>query len=419
MKEVYDLLLKIASVSARKEKIKIIKNYKNTKWFKETVIYAYDYRKVFNIKQFFDDVADFTQAMKPEYIFEFLDKLASQNGASNQDINYLHSLCNDRYTVEVVKRILNGDLRCGVAIKTWKEIFPEIEEHSPMLCSYAVRYSHRYKTYNDVLDRFVSLCGGWNNIIGSLKANGVRVWVDTSVSPMKYVSRSGKLYPNFNCLDEECLKIAKKLKEECELDYMPTLDGEIIIEGEDFQDQMKQVRRLEDVDDSKFRFILFDSPSLGGRTQFSRSIVLNDCVTSSPLEKITFVNEVIFDDFEDFHSYFIDVLSNGYEGLVLKYVSAPYEFKRSNAWCKVKDFYSVDLKVVGVEKGTGKYKNMLGALLVDFNGVTVKVGSGFSDQQREWFLENPPKIVEVEYKMVTKDGSLQFPTFVKERDDLL
>ena len=44
-------------------------------------------------------------------------------------------------------------------------------------------------------------------------------------------------------------------------------------------------------------------------------------------------------------------------------------------------------------------------------------GSGLSDEQRYEFLDNPPSIIEVEFKEITPDGSLREPTMKRARDD--
>ena len=414
----------ISKISSRNGKKNYIKKNLNVPFFKEVVLYAYDSRKVFNINKFPLKALKTIRKCDPEDIFQTLDKYAAKKGVSNAEINYLHGLCLDDDTCKVVSRIVNSDLRCGVNLKTWKEFFPSLFEHSPMLCSLAVRYLHRDDTFSEELDTFVDTCDGWGNVIGSIKANGVRTWIDHSGSKPLYISRSGKLYENFNILNNDSLQVAKALKEHFKLEELPILDGEVTFEGEDFQDQMKQVRRIKDVDPSKFRLVIFDSPSLNRITQVERSEVIRNIVDdfheNGLLSKTTFTEEVMFEDFSDFKGYFLDVVKNRkLEGLVLKRADAFYDFKRSSYWCKVKDWFSVDCKVIGVEEGTGKYVGVMGALLIDFNGVTVKVGSGYSDDQRIWFFENPPKIIEVEYKTITKDGSMQHPSFVKERDDLI
>lgn len=68
---------------------------------------------------------------------------------------------------------------------------------------------------------------------------------------------------------------------------------------------------------------------------------------------------------------------------------------------------------------------MLGGLTVDYNGVPVRVGSGFSDQDRQvlWaiWMTDPEqlkrKMLEVSFHEVTPDGSLRHPRAKRFRPD--
>lgn len=113
------------------------------------------------------------------------------------------------------------------------------------------------------------------------------------------------------------------------------------------------------------------------------------------------------------------------EGLMLNY-DAPYKCKRHNGILKIKRFYTMDLPIVGCEEGSGRLKGCLGAFVLDFKGNSVRVGSGFTDQERVSFWDRRESIVgtlcEVKYKEVSKDKntgaeSLQFPVFVSLRED--
>lgn len=113
------------------------------------------------------------------------------------------------------------------------------------------------------------------------------------------------------------------------------------------------------------------------------------------------------------------------EGLMVN-LDVPYKRKRHSGILKVKRFYTMDLRVVSVEEGEGKYIGMLGKANVEFNGNIVGVGSGFTDEQRIKYWEDKDylvgKIIEVKYKEVSTDKktglqSLQFPVFVCEKFD--
>ena len=85
----------------------------------------------------------------------------------------------------------------------------------------------------------------------------------------------------------------------------------------------------------------------------------------------------------------------------------------------------MDLKIIDYIEGTGKYVNMLGALVVDFKGNSVGIGTGFSDEDRKYIWDNRDKllgrIVELRYFEVTKDKngieSLRFPSYVCIREE--
>ena len=113
------------------------------------------------------------------------------------------------------------------------------------------------------------------------------------------------------------------------------------------------------------------------------------------------------------------------EGIMAKKPDGLYSFKRNDNILKLKEFYQLDLRVIGCREGTSKYEGMLGNLIVasDCGAVKTMVGSGFTDEDRmEMWLrhlngELEGIIVEVCYQEKTVDGALRFPTFVCERYD--
>ena len=112
------------------------------------------------------------------------------------------------------------------------------------------------------------------------------------------------------------------------------------------------------------------------------------------------------------------------EGCMLN-LDTPYECKRTKSLMKIKKFYDFDLQIVGYEEGTGRNKGRLGAFVVDYNGNKVKVGSGYSDEERVNFWNNRDKyigrVITVKYKEISKDKktgleSLQFPVYCGIRE---
>jgi len=126
--------------------------------------------------------------------------------------------------------------------------------------------------------------------------------------------------------------------------------------------------------------------------------------------------------------YAEDAVAEGFEGIMIKDLDAPYECKRSSFWMKWKPTISVDLKIVGFEEGTGRNEGRLGAIICEGDDndrrIFVNVGTGFSDALRDEYWANRDDLldhlVEVEADAVTQnqDGtySLRFPRFKRFRD---
>lgn len=70
------------------------------------------------------------------------------------------------------------------------------------------------------------------------------------------------------------------------------------------------------------------------------------------------------------------------EGVMLNVATGKYEIKRSKQLLKVKFVKELVLPVVDFIEGQGKYEDMLGAIVVDYKGSKVGVGSGFTESQR-------------------------------------
>ena len=82
------------------------------------------------------------------------------------------------------------------------------------------------------------------------------------------------------------------------------------------------------------------------------------------------------------------IWARGGEGVMLNSTVGKYEIKRSKELLKVKHTEEHILTIVDMLEGTGKYEDMLGALVVDYKGNRLGVGSGFTDQQRKYIWDN-------------------------------
>jgi DNA ligase-1 len=262
---------------------------------------------------------------------------------------------------------------------------------------------------------------------------------DDGIKSVISYSRNGKVFDNFGHIEREILD---------NLDYLCVktghnsfvLDGEVI--GNTFQELMRQARRKENVQATDSSFHVFDFIPLPDFTRgfWNSQLRKRLCVLESvkpvieTMPHVHLLTHHIVDldtaeGRDQLDRYGKDSVAQGFEGIMIKDLEAPYQCKRTVDWLKWKPVITVDLKVIDVEEGTGKNKGRLGALVchgVDHGKtITVNVGSGFNDDERTDFWNNRSMVigqtVEILCDIITKnqDGtySLRFPRFTRFRDD--
>lgn len=273
---------------------------------------------------------------------------------------------------------------------------------SPMLCK-------------DDLDGFMKKTDPLNTW-ASLKLDGVRTLTDT----IQFWSRSGKSFPNFDVLRKDLLVLKGYIEKTH--GFSPVFDGEVCADG--FSKLMTQLRRIKDIDPSIFRYRIFDIANFDGASFEERYHILEEAQRAvGRLRTVSVLSHMpgLYRTKECVLDALRQAVESGYEGLVLKDGKSLYVPRKSSAWCKVKQFETLDVDVMATIEGKGKHKGKLGALICawSYQGstVTFKVGTGFSDKEREEFWKNPPSLVEVKYQEITKHGRPRFPSYVRVRDD--
>ncbi len=198
------------------------------------------------------------------------------------------------------------------------------------------------------------------------------------------------------------------------------LDGELWMGRGQFEPTSAAVRRLTPQDDEWriIRLMVFDMPQVGGdfdqRLQHMRALfaTLNpiDTPNLALIEQEKLPNQTILMQRLD------TVVRAGGEGLMLHLGSAPYRGLRSDDLLKLKPFDDAEATVLAHIAGQGKYRGMLGALLMQTDaGVQFKIGTGLSDAQRR----NPPPIgtvITYRYRGVTVNGVPRFASFMRVRN---
>ena len=316
------------------------------------------------------------------------------------------------------RRILIKDLRCGMSEKTVNKVAKEFPQYAVPI--FGCQLAHDSANHEKKMTGVKQI---------EVKLDGVRVLAICRSGKVELFSRNGRQFHNFPHIvaELEAVLAEKPAPYDC------VLDGEVM--SADFQDLMKQLQRKDGKKATDAVLHLFDFiplvdflKGLWDKKQTDRSNYVKYWV----LENEALLEHVQACAWEDVdlnttkgEERFIELnkaaVDGGYEGVMIKDVDAPYTCKRSHAWLKAKPFIEVTLTVVGVEEGTGRNEGRLGAFICegrdDGKDISVNVGSGFSDAQRDEYWTNALNghLVEVRADAVTQnqDGtySLRFPRF--------
>lgn len=324
------------------------------------------------------------------------------------------------------RRILIKDLRCGVSEKTINKVVGKKYANFSVPV-FSCQLAHDGNNHESKVrgKRFIET-----------KLDGVRVL--TIVYPSGRVdqfSRNGKELVNFEHIKRAFSNVAKQLEEP----YV--FDGEVM--SSSFQDLMKQVHRKSDVAATDAILYLFDMVPLADfengfckTPQKDRSAQLKEWYKKNDpfltLLNVRIVGQELVDlDTHEGQLKFGEInqraIDGGYEGIMIKDPDAPYECNRTVSWLKLKPFIEVSLEAIHVEEGIGRNAGRMGAIL--FRGIehdkliTVSVGGGYSDSQRDEFWayrdDIPGNIGEIRADKITQnqDGtySLRFSRFLRFR----
>lgn len=261
----------------------------------------------------------------------------------------------------------------------------------------------------------------------SRKLDGVRciIVIDEKGKARSY-SRAGKQFHTLSLVEKEIESLGFK---------NVVYDGEMCIvdenDNEDFQSIMKEINRKNHTIQNGL-FKVFDyipyrmfSKGYGESGTFSQRIfTLKNILLNNPLKHVDFLEQIPVTSFQELNALASTAASKGWEGLMLR-KNDLYKGKRSNDILKIKTFFDDEYKVIETFTGPFRYvkegveveEEMLSGVSIKHKGNIVRVGSGFSIDQRKHLFKNPNdilgKIITVQYfeESQNQNGeySLRFP----------
>jgi DNA ligase-1 len=324
------------------------------------------------------------------------------------------------------RRVLIKDLRCGVSEKTINKVVGKTEWKIPVFGVQLAQDSTGQPKKMKGIKRL------------EVKLDGVRVIAVVSGNSCVLYSRNGKEFENFPQIADAILDNRRAFQYGRGTGGHFALDGEIV--GESFQALMKQAQRKSNAKTTGMVYHIFDIIPLDAlkeghcnlqqykRIEWIESAkhILDetDCLRIVPGMNVDLDTAEGHDVMQRFASASVE---QGYEGIMIKNLDAPYECKRSDSWMKWKPTITVDLTIVGFEEGTGRNAGRLGAIIYEGvdneRNIRVNVGTGYSDNDRDEFWAARDRLLgvigEVQADAVTQnqDGSfsLRFPRHVRFR----
>jgi len=287
---------------------------------------------------------------------------------------------------------------------------------------------------------------GW---LFELKYDGFRLLVTKANGAVKLLSRRG------NDLSAAYPEVIRALEALPHPTF--TLDGEVVVldaQGRSsFQSMQKRamLSSPREIAEAARRWpvVLYCFDLLGFEDLDARRLPLSDrkaalraLVPADPKSVVRYSDHVE----ERGEDLFQQVVKLELEGVMAKRADAPYEPGRSGTWLKITVERHADLAIVGFSPPEGSRLGFGAAHLGAYDGDELvyvgRVGSGFSDQQLEELKQQlepdridrplcplpaliprgstwvrPRLVCEVRYKLVTEEGQLRAPVFIRLRDD--
>ena len=396
---------KMRATSSSTEKVQIIKN--SNEFIHKVLEYTYNPFKQYYVtsKTCRKNITLVKQHNLD--LFEVLDKLMNREVTGHDAIKLVNGYC----LTDMLYKIIDKDLGIRAGDKVINKAVPKL------IPTFSVALAQEYK----------GDCNWDDEWYASRKLDGVRCLAITDENGnCKLYSRMGK---ELTTLD--------KVKEAIEATGIinTVFDGEICLVdedgNEDFQGIMKQLRRKDHQIENP-AYMIFDmlnksefeltteSESLKGRLHILRSWLGGKNINSNILR---YTDQNVITDDKHFETWSKMATDNNWEGFMIR-KNVAYEGKRTKNLLKVKKFFDAEYKVIDfdvdnhevVRDGKSETIKMLSQVWIEHKGHRVKVGSGWTQDQRLQYMDGSivGKIITVQYFEETKNQeggiSLRFPT---------
>ena len=326
-------------------------------------------------------------------IFNLLDSLNERLITGHKAIEETNGfILNNPEYGSLLHLILDRNLKLRVSVKLINKAIPDLIPTFNV--ALAAKYDDKTKKKID-----------FNNEVWyvSRKLDGVRclIIVDGK-GKAKSFSRAGKQFHTLSKVEKEIESLGVK---------NVVYDGEMCIVdekgNENFQTIMKKIGRKDFTIENGlyqiFDFIPYDIFKKGISNQGTftqRILALQNIMLGKSLKFLDFLDQKPITDFSELDKLTQEASNKGWEGLMLR-KNDVYKGKRSNDILKVKTFhdeeYLVNDVVFGpfryIKDGTEVEEEMLSAVLIEHKGNIVRVGSGFSIDQRKKFYNSPNDII--------------------------
>ena len=415
---ILQILNELAATSSRLEKEAIILREKDNMLLKRVYFLAYD-----PFTQFYQrKIPDYTTSGYNRTLSESVDmltQLSSRVYTGNAGISFLKDiLSNSRVEdAQVIERIIGKDLKCGASDSTANKIWPGLVHDYPCMLA---------SGYDEKLVAKIK----WP-ALAQLKMDGMRFNAIVKDGKCEFRTRNGKEVNLLGNLEAEFIALAAGNN--------TVFDGELVVmDEEDWQYLDRQTGN--GILNKAVKGTI--TPELANRVcatlwdiipyeDFQNSISKHAykhrfaLLEAMHLDsgKIRIVSNQIVANLEEARTLFERYLAEGQEGIILKDSMGLWENKRSRGQIKFKGELECDLKIVGIQEGTGKYVGKIGAYICESEDGILKcdVGSGFKDDQRIIDQSVIGKVIAVKYnaRIKNKQGgdSLFLPIFLEIRED--